>query len=65
MNKLSIYSTIYMEDKNGLNVINLARALQLSKQGDKAEKELESHLSKYVNDNQVRMLFADLSRTKE
>jgi hypothetical protein len=54
-----------MEDKNGLNVINLARALQLSKQGDKAEKELESHLSKYVNDNQVRMLFADLSRTKE
>ncbi|PKI17787.1 XrtA/PEP-CTERM system TPR-repeat protein PrsT [Colwellia sp. 12G3] len=57
---INLYGETYKKTPNGNNVINLARALQFSKQGDEAEKELESYLSKNANDNQVRMLLAEL-----
>lgn len=57
---IEIYSDIYQEKSNAHNVINLARALQFSKQGSQAEKVLENYLTNNHDDNQVRMLLAEL-----
>ncbi|ALO33525.1 hypothetical protein CMT41_01410 [Colwellia sp. MT41] len=60
---INLYGETYKKMPNANNVVNLARALQFSQQGDEAEKALESHLTKNANDNKVRMLLAELYGT--
>jgi len=57
---IELYGELYEQVANSNNAINLARALQFSKQGGKAELVLENYLLKVVNDNRVRMLLAEL-----
>lgn len=57
---VELYSELYEKIPNANNAINLARALQFSKQGREAELVLENYLVKEVNDNRVRMLLAEL-----
>lgn len=57
---IELYSELYEQEPKSNNVINLARALQFSKQGNEAEQLLESHLIKKSNDNRVRLLLAEL-----
>jgi putative PEP-CTERM system TPR-repeat lipoprotein len=57
---VELYSELYEKIPNANNAINLARALQFSKQGGEAELVLENYLAKEVNDNRVRMLLAGL-----
>lgn len=57
---IDLYREIHLKVPNGNNVINLARALQFSAQGQQAEISLETHLRKEISDNRVRMLLAEL-----
>lgn len=57
---IELYSELYQKIPNANNAINLARALQFSKQGGEGELVLENYLAKEVNDNRVRMLLAEL-----
>ncbi len=57
---VELYSELYEQIPNSNNAINLARALQFSKQGDEAELVLENFLDEVVNDNRVRILLAQL-----
>ena len=57
---IELYSELYEQVPNSTGAINLARALQLSKQGNEAELVLENYLTNIVNDNRVRMLLAEL-----
>jgi putative PEP-CTERM system TPR-repeat lipoprotein len=60
---IELYSELYEQVPTSNNAINLARALQFSKQGTEAEKVLENYLSEVKNDNRVRMLLAELYGT--
>lgn len=55
-----LYKEIYTKTPSGQNAVNLARSLEFSNQGAVAEKTLENYLSKNSDDNQVRILLADL-----
>ena len=57
---IELYSELYEQVPNSTGAINLARALQFSKQGAEAELVLENYLTNIVNDNRVRMLLAEL-----
>jgi putative PEP-CTERM system TPR-repeat lipoprotein len=57
---IELYSDSYDQIQSSNNAINLARALQFSKQGSQAEAVLEKYLVDNLNDNRVRMLLAEL-----
>lgn len=57
---IELYSELYEQVPSSINAINLARALQFSKQAGEAELILENYLAKVANDNRVRMLLAEL-----
>ena len=57
---ITLYSAMYKKDPSAINMINLSRALQFSKQSTQAEQVIENYLKENNDNNQVRMLLAEL-----